>query len=250
MFSKNFNTQNSLSDSLTSLNSLSLGSNKKTTSNSPKVFETKVYGTNSSQLFSSRYSQKRSILAPSKFQSMTQTSWVAGGYWQSGYDLPLETTLSRSSSQSSGFGSSSSNIGQSHEPSVLEFDQCSMVSDQCSFARPDSRLSTRTGASTIIMGKRANSLSRCSLANDLSYETESLKCHLNNNTAHCSGHTSIIANPVWLPALLCGSLVLNMLVLCTVLLRGWKGILGWFFVLFLHFVYFLRIWCYFNEDLY
>lgn len=221
LYSKNFNNHHkSLSDSLTSLNSLSLGSHKKSSSNSPKVFETKIYSTNSSNLFSKCYNQKRSILAPAKLHSMTQTSWVAGGYWQSTYDMPSGSTLSRSSSQSSGFGSSSSNLGVSHEPAALELDQCSIISDQCSFPRPESQLSTRTSFSTTASGnKDIRSLSRFSHANDMSCESESLKCHPKNSTIHCSGHTTVIANPLWVPALLCGSLVFNMLVLCTVLLR-------------------------------
>lgn len=219
LFSKNLNTRNSLSDSLTSLNSLSLGSHKKSASNSPKVFETKVYGTGSSNLFSRSYSHRRSILAPAKLHSVSQTSWVAGGYWQSNYDLPLGSTLSRSSSQSSGFGSSSSNIGPSQEPTT-DFDQCSILSDQFSFARPESQLSSRTSASTITFGNKAiHSLKRCSLMNSSSGETESSQCHLKNNNIYCTGHTTVISNPIWLPALLCASLVFNILVLWTVLLR-------------------------------
>ena len=216
-FSKSYNSQSySLNDSLTSLNSLSLGNSQKlSTSHSPTVFKTKVYGTTSPDIFTRqlRYNPKRSILAPPKLRSITQTSWVAGGYWQSGMDVP---TLSRSSSQSSGFGSSGSNCGPSREPSVHEFDQCSVLSDGCYFARPETPLSGRN--STVLKRRSNNSSLRNTQMTDMGCDTESLQ-HIIRRQTQCNGHTTIITNPVWLPVLLCGSLLFNMVVLCTILMR-------------------------------
>lgn len=95
-------------------------------------FETKVYGQNRcSELFNgSLRNRKRPIIRPSQLnlcKNVTQSSWVAGGYWQSplhSKTLPLSVNesqeisgatafapLSRSSSQSSGFVSQSSQPG-------------------------------------------------------------------------------------------------------------------------------------------
>ncbi|PNF43681.1 hypothetical protein B7P43_G15149, partial [Cryptotermes secundus] len=95
-------------------------------------FETKVYGQNRcSELFNGNLrNRKRPIIRPSQlslFKNVTQSSWVAGGYWQSlahRRDLPVSgpvsqeisaatafAPLSRSSSQSSGFVSQSSQRG-------------------------------------------------------------------------------------------------------------------------------------------
>lgn len=55
------------------------------------------------------------VLSPPRLRNVTQSSWVAGGYWKSNEYLNNFsglTNLSRSSSQSSGFGSQSS--GQPH----------------------------------------------------------------------------------------------------------------------------------------
>ncbi|OXU27444.1 hypothetical protein TSAR_002483 [Trichomalopsis sarcophagae] len=220
-FSKGPGSQNySLNDSLTSLNTLSLGTHAKgSPSHSPKVFETKVYGTTSPDLFSlkqrQRSVQRRSILAPAKLRSVTQTSWVAGGYWQAGIDAP---TLSRSSSQSSGIGSSGSNYGPSCEPSVHEFDQCSVASEQCYFARPESPLSARSSLTGVVK-KRNNCSPRChQMMHDTAY-ADALQYHIKNET-QCSGHTTIVTNPAWLPVLLCGSLIFNMAVLCAILLKS------------------------------
>ncbi|XP_011496865.1 PREDICTED: uncharacterized protein LOC105361399 [Ceratosolen solmsi marchali] len=206
----------SLNDSLSSLNSLSLGTQEKIpTLHYPRMFETRVYGTASPDLFNKqqRYCQKRSILAPARLRSVTQTSWVAGGYWQSGIDTP---TLSRSSSQSSGFGSSGSNCGLSREPSVQEFDQYSVASEHCCFVRPENPLSTKN--SNTVRRRGDNCSPRCSQMTEMICNTESLQHRLRNDN-HCSRHTTVVTNPVWLPALLCGSLVFNMVVLCTILLR-------------------------------
>ena len=219
-FSKNLSNQNyCLNDSLASLNSLSLGNQTKSSSSqSPGVFETKTYSTTSPDIFSrhQRANQcHRSILAPAKLRSVTQTSWVAGGYWQSGMDAP---TLSRSSSQSSGFGSSGSNCGPSREPSLHEFDQCSVMSEQCFFARPESPLSSRN--STVVKRFNCNSSPKYSQGCEMSCGGgEMVKYHVPGSPTQCSGHTTIVTNPVWLPALLYGSLVFNMIVVCAILMR-------------------------------
>ncbi|KAJ8682828.1 hypothetical protein QAD02_018620 [Eretmocerus hayati] len=202
-FSRNSPVQAaSLNDSLNSLNSLSLGSGPRSSSSSqsPNVFETKVYGTTSPDIFCRR---KPPILAPPKLRSLTQISWVAGGYWQSGLDIH---TLSRSSSQSSGFGSTASNYGRpSREPSVQDFDRCSVLSDSC-FATPESPIWSKSSHSAV--------------KNDsLSSSSESIDCCSKRETK-CSGHTTtIVTNPSWLPVLLCSSLIFNMAVVCTLLLR-------------------------------
>lgn len=98
-------------------------------------FETKVYGQNRcNELFNgSLRNRKRPIIRPSQLslcKNVTQSSWVAGGYWQSpvhGKALPLTgnesqemstatafAPLSRSSSQSSGF------VSQSSQPGVCD----------------------------------------------------------------------------------------------------------------------------------
>jgi hypothetical protein len=95
-------------------------------------FETKVYGQNRcNELFDGNLrNRKRPIIRPSQLnlcKNATQSSWVAGGYWQSpvhSRGLPVSGTvsqemsaatafapLSRSSSQSSGFASQSSQPG-------------------------------------------------------------------------------------------------------------------------------------------
>lgn len=57
-------------------------------------------------------SRPKPVLTPPKLTNVTQSSWVAGGYWKPPYEFNdnfnSHTTLSRSSSQSSGFGSQSS----------------------------------------------------------------------------------------------------------------------------------------------
>jgi hypothetical protein len=123
-------------------------------------FETKVYGQNRcSELFSGNLrNRRRPIIQPSQLnlcKNVTQSSWVAGGYWQSpvhSRDLSLSgnvsqemsatafTPLSRSSSQSSGFVSQSSQPGvydgatsppNSHTGSICgaDFDSFSALSE-------------------------------------------------------------------------------------------------------------------------
>ncbi|XP_058807607.1 transmembrane protein 201 homolog [Phymastichus coffea] len=201
-----------LNESLNSLNSLSLGSQSKTLSNPSKVFETRVYSTASPDIFNKqhRYYPKRSILAPPKLHSLMQSSWVEDGYWHSSIDMP---TLSRSSSQSSGFGSSGSNYGHSREPSIHEFDQCSVASERCYFTRPESPLPTHNSAAARL---RSNTCSaNCSQISDIDSTTRS--CNGTNNSK-CSAHTAVVTSPMF-SILLCGSLVLNIVVLCTILLR-------------------------------
>lgn len=101
-------------------------------SNAYSLFETKEYGKNTcSELFNGNLrNRKGPIIRPSQLslcKNVTQSSWVAGGYWQSGVHsktlpvsgsesqdmctAPAFTPLSRSSSQSSGFVSQSSQPG-------------------------------------------------------------------------------------------------------------------------------------------
>lgn len=238
-----------LSDSLNSLSILSLSEEKpKPIAKAPKIFETKVYNTKSSELF--KKSGRKSILSPPKLKSVTQTSWVAGGYWQEGIDVP---SLSRSSSQSSGFGSVGSNFGPSREPSIHEFDQCSVMSDatqscynvrqsnspvgsfyqqsaQFPLLEPRNQsISSQTIKSTsptictpqtslsIQHNKRKNSLFMDQYSHGQSMNVNNIKTP--SEVQMFPSHTTIVTSPVWLPALLCGSLVLNLIVLCTTLLR-------------------------------
>lgn len=210
----------------------------------PAIFERKVYSpTSSENLFkksSSAYSKRRCILSPPKLRSVTQTSWVAGGYWQEGMMTAPLPTLSRSSSQSSGFGSvGSSNLAPSREPSVHEFDRCSVLSEatwwSCQTPRPgpvarrDSpipRPQSRYSDATRSHSRAMPSLVIHTTHNANDHVQESYVCRPNVGDRNGSmpayaGHhtTTIIASPSWLSALLCGSLILNMIVLCTTLLR-------------------------------
>lgn len=67
------------------------------------------------------------ILSPPKLQNINQNSWLAGGFWRDldGVVAPQRTNLSRSSSESSGFGSQQ-NGNQSKNNSICgDFDKFS-----------------------------------------------------------------------------------------------------------------------------
>lgn len=182
---------------------------KNTAKAAPAIFERKVYSATSSEnLFKKSGSNRRYVLSPPKLRSMTQTSWVAGGYWQESHMMTATPpTLSRSSSQSSGFGSAgSSNFAPSREPSVHEFDRCSVVSD-----------ATRWSYHT----PRANHSLQSSRAEEQeSYVREANVGTRSDLTPAFPVHSAtIVANSSWLSTLLCGSLILNMIVLCATLLR-------------------------------
>lgn len=249
---RSFDDKNSLNESVSTLSSLSLSnSHRKRVSKTPKIFETKVYDCANSDLFTkmNRSPNRKFVLSPPKLRSVTQSSWVAGGYWQTGMDVP---TLSRSSSQSSGFGSTGSNFVPSREPSVYnEFDRYSVLSDatQCchmsrqpsvnsmtsccrqgsafSFQRPDSPVYSqfaKVPQNTTLFHGNMSPLHNFQANKHFQNQTP----HVNdnsNNSSHVQDvpmqttHTTLLTNPVWLPTLLCGSLVFNMIVLCTTLLR-------------------------------
>lgn len=207
----------------------------------PAIFERKVYSATSSEnLFKksgNAYCKRKYILSPPKLRSVTQTSWVAGGYWHEGMMTAMPPTLSRSSSQSSGFGSvGSSNLAPSREPSVHEFDGCSVVSEatwwSCQTPRlsrpvtrhdspvphPQSRYSDATGNHS-----RAMPTIR-TMHNVNDHQENCVRGNIgdrNGSAPAYAGHhtTTIVTSPGWLSALLCGSLILNMIVLCTTLLR-------------------------------
>ncbi|XP_014205261.1 uncharacterized protein LOC106637117 [Copidosoma floridanum] len=222
-------------ESLSSLNFLSLGSNDgkvspTTRGSNQKIFETRVYGTSSPDIFNRYSQQKRSILAPARLRSpraMLESSWVAGGYWQTpGGNNITDTspTISRSSSQSSGIGSCAGSMySPSREPSFHELDQCSVMplpKQQCCFARPiESNLSITSGSTDNSCKRRSCSSMGQTTPNVNKSSPQSYQCHTKHDL-QCSGHTTtIVMNPIWLPVLLCGSLVLNMVVICTTLLR-------------------------------
>lgn len=207
------------------------------------IFERKVYSATSSEnLFkkSSRMYSRKCILSPPKLRSVTQTSWVAGGYWQEGMmTAATSPTLSRSSSQSSGFGSvGSSNLASSREPSVHEFDRCSVVSEATRWScqtprlgpvarhdspipRPQSRYSDATDGHSRAAASPTIRATYTAMDDQQVQETRVREDRRNGTAPAYAGHhtTTIIASPGWLSALLCGSLILNMIVLCTTLLR-------------------------------
>ncbi|XP_012286785.1 uncharacterized protein LOC105703183 [Orussus abietinus] len=242
-----------LFSSLNNLSTLSLSESAvRSDSRAPKVFETKVYDTTSPDLFRklSRNSNRKFMLAPPKLRSVTQSSWVAGGYWQEMINTP---TLSRSSSQSSGFGSAGSNFAPSREPSVYnDIDRCSVVSDatQCgniprqvnaqpsnsfylsySCSRPDSPSYSPLPGPTGNNAYFQNQVPQCSNCQsnqtvrvDQCLSSSKITCHNISQSSQTpvavpNGYATMFASPVWLTALLCGSLVFNTIVLCTTLLR-------------------------------
>lgn len=183
----------------------------------PAIFERKVYSATSSEnLFRKSGSTRRYVLSPPKLGSVTQTSWVAGGYWQEGHAMTAMTppTLSRSSSQSSGFGSAgSSNFAPSREPSVHELDRCSVVSDatRWSYHAPPRGICTSQSASSSpsrMTGEDRECQTNAGGRSDLA------PTFPDHHTT-----TTVVASSGWLSALLCGSLILNMIVLCATLLR-------------------------------
>jgi len=202
-----------------------------------EIFERRIYNTTSSEnLFrkSSNASNKRYILAPPKLRSVTQTSWVAGGYWQESITTP--PTLSRSSSQSSGFGSAgSSNFAFSREPSVHEFDRCSVMSDGTRSCHTPYVTNVRRTSpipqlhySEAMIQNNSSSLSSpllrattvCNTKNRLQENYISQDPDIEHSMPVYPSHTTtIIASPGWLSAMFCGSLILNMIVLCTMLLH-------------------------------
>jgi len=241
-FSQSKNPQDNfcLDDSLSTLSlsddSRKYNNNAKMTA---KIFERKIYNTTSSEnLFrkSNNTSNKRYILAPPKLRSVTQTSWVAGGYWQESMTTP--STLSRSSSQSSGFGSAgSSNFAFSREPSVHEFDRCSVMSDgtrSCqtpyvtNLVRRSSPIPQLRYSEAVMQSNYSSSISApllhattvCNTKNRLQENYISPDPDIEHSMSVYPSHTTtIIASPGWLSAMFCGSLILNMIVLCTMLLH-------------------------------
>ncbi|XP_033334511.2 uncharacterized protein LOC117225250 [Megalopta genalis] len=250
----NMNENYALNDSLSTLSTLSLSEDKPKyiiKNKAPKIFERKVYNPGSSKLFkrlNGTFSKKNSI-SPPKLKSVTQLPWVADGYWQNNMDLP---SLSRSSSPSSGFGSVGSNFAPSREPSIHEFDQCSTVSDftQSCYTSRQTNISPRnfyhpslqfplsdlkgsfnnqttkfTSFNTYTQPKlllphsdQKNGsvfMDQCSQAQNIN--ESNIKSPFEKHTF--PSHTTIVSVPVWLSALLCGSLVLNIIVLSTTLVR-------------------------------
>ncbi|XP_018372897.1 PREDICTED: uncharacterized protein LOC108767484 [Trachymyrmex cornetzi] len=213
------------------------------TKTAPAIFERRVYNATSSEnLFRKSGSKHRCILSPPKLRSVTQTSWVAGGYWQEGMMTATLPTLSRSSSQSSGFGSvGSSNLAPSREPSVHELDRCSSAASEiwrwsCQtprpgphvtrhdspVPRPQSRYSDVTGShSRAVPSPTVRAMFNADDHVQESCVRGSDIGDVQNGSVptYAGHHTTIVASPGWLSALLCGSLILNMIVLCTTLLR-------------------------------
>lgn len=238
-----------LNDSLHNLSTLSLdqGYPERLVKTS-RVFETKTYSTSNSALFSKymvNKSSKKSILTPSKLKSVTG-SWMSGEYWQEGMD---PSSLSRSSSQSSGVGSSGSNIGPSREASVCnDFDQCSILSGAihcCCSSHKMGQISLNANYPLNSSFHRSTSLS-CNQLNGLTHNHTSfnnslplMHLQVNNSSVHdqymklsenvmnhlqkppvYTGHTTVITSPFWLPLFLCYcTLIVNIIVLCIVLLR-------------------------------
>lgn len=236
-----------LNDNLTTLNALKLSEMPQRGSRTVKIFQTKEYGKTSSELFFNKLNKegtgKKFVLTPPKLKSVTQASWVAGGYWQPGGDLQ---TLSRSSSQSSGFGSTGSNFA----PSICnDYDRCSVVSEatqhcyspkssfygqnsQSTFSRPESPVYShfsKASHESSFHRQMSSASSTCSCQ----YSSASCTNHCQHNQSFSNApfpqtnyqscqtaqYTTFLSNPAWFPALLCVSLVFNMVVLCATLLR-------------------------------
>lgn len=189
---------------------------KNPTKATPAIFERKIYSTTSSETLFKKLGSgnRRYILSPPKLRSVTQTSWVAGGYWQEGHLMTATPpTLSRSSSQSSGFGSAgSSNFAPSREPSVHEFDRCSIVSDATRWSYHASRANQSPRV------EDQENYAREANVGSLKDLTLAFPDH-RTRTTRTTTTTTIVAGSGWLSALLCGSLILNMIVLCATLLR-------------------------------
>ncbi|XP_031838584.1 uncharacterized protein LOC116429606 [Nomia melanderi] len=245
----------SLNDSLSILSTLSLSEDKSkyTIKNkAPKIFERKVYSTETSKLFKRLNGtlSKKNSLSPPKSKSVTQATWVTDGYWQDGMDPP---SLSRSSSPSSGFGSVGSNFYPSREPSIHEFDQCSIMSDfnqsyhitkqtnispnrtfyqsSLQFPFPDLKNSVNNQAAKFTSSNMYTPqkllLFQTGQKNGSAFMDQCLQTQtVNENdiknpseiqTLPC--HTTVVTVPVWLSVVLCGSLILNITVFWTTLLR-------------------------------
>ncbi|XP_012058705.1 PREDICTED: uncharacterized protein LOC105621876 [Atta cephalotes] len=209
----------------------------------PAIFERRVYSATSSEnLFKKSGSKHRCILSPPKLRSVTQTSWVAGGYWQEGMMTTTLPTLSRSSSQSSGFGSvGSSNLAPSREPSVHELDRCSSAASEiwrwsCQTPRPgphvarhDSPVPRPQSRYSDVTGNYSRAVPSPTIRTMFNADDHVQESCVRGSDigdvqngsvpAYVGHHTTIVASPGWLSALLCGSLILNMIVLCTTLLR-------------------------------
>ncbi|XP_012258902.2 uncharacterized protein LOC105687667 [Athalia rosae] len=250
---RSFDDKTSLNESLSTLSTLSLSnSNRKQISKIPEIFQTKVYDSASPDLFTklNKSPNRKFVLSPPKLKSVTQSSWVAGGYWQAGMDVP---TLSRSSSQSSGFGSIGSNFVHSREPSVYnDYDRYSVVSDmtQCchmsrhlsanslnsccrqgsafSFQRPDSPVNRQFSKVPTKTTVNHQSMPLLQNLHQTDQHSRSQVTQVTSNNSDSRDvqeiprqtiHTTVLTSPIWLPVLLCGSLVFNMIVLCTTLLR-------------------------------
>ncbi|XP_063975792.1 uncharacterized protein LOC135161802 [Diachasmimorpha longicaudata] len=243
--SESYNDKVCLNDSVRTLSNLSLnGREEKISISGSKVFETRTYGTTSPDLFKRNFqTSKKFILSPPKLKSATQNSWVAGGYWQMGIDRP---TLSRSSSQSSGFGSTGSNFASSREASVVnDGDRYSVMSDTtlcCNYINNGSPVNSfcqYTSSPYRLMGPEIPiciSPSPSLLSNgSCGQVSQRTLCHSHHDQLIknspgvmqqipekpvCFNHpTTVFTSPVWLPALVCGSLVFNVIIFCTILLR-------------------------------
>ncbi|XP_066595541.1 uncharacterized protein [Prorops nasuta] len=236
----NIMDDNYLNTSINSLSTLSIsGSAHRLSEKVPRDFQRNVYNSANVELFrKANYSYSRSILAPPKLKSVTQTSWVAGGYWQEGMSAP---TLSRSSSQSSGFDSIGSNFTPSREHSVskCDFDQSSVTSHASQIYYP-----FRSDTPSYVTSYSQQILRPQNLQNQPSISSHSLlspnfacksncsnhwiqthkirendNIDFNKKPEQCKGGPILTTNSVWLPVLLCSSLVMNMIVLIMILLR-------------------------------
>ncbi|KAI4492035.1 hypothetical protein M0802_010160 [Mischocyttarus mexicanus] len=251
-FKNNQFDNSELDDSMSTLSIFSSDDNiRNCQTRIPKIFEKKIYSTVSPDLFkkSNNVFGKRNILSPPKLKSVTQTSWVAGGYWQEGMDTP---SLSRSSSQSSGFGSVGSNCAPSREPSIHELDQCSIISDASlsyygqkqNTVKSVKRFCQPTQSYSFIKPKSPTCHQTSKFSQSHLFPQQMLMSHFaknNSNYDECfsqqskictddrensmntpkihSTYTTISTNIFWLHVLLCGSLLLNILAVCTTLLR-------------------------------
>lgn len=240
----NFNEMKTLSfsDSIHNLSTLSLNQGyPEKLGKTSNIFETKTYSSPNSALFN-KYNavsknSRKSILTPSRLKSVAN-SWTSDGYWQDGVD---PSSLSRSSSQSSYFGSTGPNGESSRETPVYDFDQCSIVSGTlhcCCSSQKQSQVSFNGNCRFNSSFNRPASLT-CNQLTDFThnqtlFNNSSPFLHLQagNSTVQdqcmkhfqqtpiCTGHTTVITSPFWLPLFLCYcTLIINIIVLCVILLR-------------------------------
>ncbi|XP_032781804.2 uncharacterized protein LOC116919854 [Daphnia magna] len=199
------------------LSKLDIGSSRKINNSTPLA---------SPMVQSSGFAKPRPLISPSRLSSssiisspdtnLTKASWVAGGYWQ-GDNWPSSTFSSpnhnspftRSSSQSSGFGSIQTGLLNRSPPdsrpdSTLEdIDRFSVFSDNLDPRHVDSSLRFQENSPCLYQSP-SNELSRKSLVSSISST---------NASVHHTSVAPLTSQWSWLPFMLGFSLAVNVCVL-------------------------------------